>query len=73
MVTDDLSTIGQIADRLEEPPSRVAYMIAKHRMKPVRRVGIIRLFSEQQVQAIKQALFNMQIHTEREVQPCTAD
>lgn len=72
MVTDELLTIGQIADRLSEPPSRVAYMIAKHRMKPVRRVGIIRLFSEQQVQAIREGLFNIQIHTAKGVQPCVS-
>lgn len=63
-------TIGEIADRLEEPPSRVAYIISKNRLKPVRRVGIIRLFSEQQVQAIREAMFNMQIHTTKGVQPC---
>ena len=65
-------TIGQIADRLEEPPSRVAYIISKYRMKPIRRVGIIRLFSEQQIQVIKEGLFNIQIHTERGVQPRTS-
>jgi hypothetical protein len=66
-MADELITIGQIADRLEEPPSRVAYIIAKHRMKPVRRVGIIRLFSEQQVQAIREGLFRIQVHTAKGV------
>ena len=41
-----LLTIGQIADVLEEPPARVAYVISKYRLKPVQRVGIIRLFDE---------------------------
>jgi len=63
-------TIGEIADRLEEPPSRVAYIVSKHRMKPVRRVGIIRLFSEQQVHAIQEQLFNIQIHNAKGVQSC---
>lgn len=71
MVTDELSTIGQIADRLEEPPARVAYIISKYRLKPVRRVGIIRLFSEQQVQAIREGLFGIQIYTAKGAQPCT--
>jgi len=68
---DDLLTIGQIADRLEEPPARVGYIISKYRLKPVRRVGIIRLFGEQQVEAIRQGLYNIQIHTTKGVQPCT--
>ena len=54
-------TIGQIADRLEEPPARVAYIVSKHRIKAIRRIGIIRLFSEQQVQAIKDGLYTMQV------------
>jgi hypothetical protein len=54
-------TIGQIADRFQEPPARVAYIIAKCRIKPVDRVGIIRLFSDDQCEAIKQALFNIRI------------
>ena len=57
----ELSTVGQIADRLQEPPQRVAYIIRKYRLKPVQRVGIIRLFREQQVQAIKRGLYDIQI------------
>jgi len=49
-------TVGQIADQLGQPPSRVAYLIAKHRLKPVGRVGIIRLFSAQQIEAIEGSL-----------------
>ena len=56
-------TIGQIADRYQEPPARVAYIISKYRIKPIRRVGIIRLFSEQQVQAIKDGLYTMQVRS----------
>ena len=54
-------TIGQIADCLEEPPARVSYVVAKYRLKPVQRVGIIRLFSQDQVEAIRQGLYNIQI------------
>ena len=61
MTEKELLTIGQIADQLEEPPARVAYIISKHRLKPVERVGIIRLFSGQQVEAIKRGLYNIQI------------
>ena len=54
-------TIGQIADRLREPPARVAYIVSKYRLKAVRRVGIIRLFNEQQIKAIKDGLYAMQV------------
>jgi len=60
-------TIGQIADRLEEPPARVAYIVSKYRLKPVQRVGIIRLFSEQQIEAIRQGLYAIRIRSSRPV------
>jgi hypothetical protein len=57
----NLYTVSNIADTLHEPPQRVAYVIRKYRLKPVSRVGIIRLFSEEQAKAIEQELFNIQI------------
>ena len=57
----NLLTASQIADQLAEPPQRVAYIIRKHRLKPVQRVGIIRLFSQHQVEAIRQGLFGIQV------------
>lgn len=62
-MSSELVTIGQIADKLQEPPARIAYIISKYRLKPVERVGIIRRFSEQQVEAIRQALCNIQIRS----------
>lgn len=53
-------TLGQIADELGQPPSRVNYVVSKYRLKPVARVGIIRLFSEQQAQAIRERLSGTQ-------------
>lgn len=61
MLDRNLYTASQIADRLSEPPQRVCYIIRKYRIKPVQHVGIIRLFSEDQVEAIKQGLFGIQI------------
>ncbi len=61
MTESELLTIGQIADRLEEPPARVAYIISKHRLKPISRVGIIRLFSETQLTVIRESISNIQI------------
>ena len=61
MTTADNYTASQIADMFGEPPQRVTYIISKYRLKPVQRVGIIRLFSEEQVEAIKQGLYGIQI------------
>lgn len=61
MVITNALTVSQIADRLGEPPQRVAYIIRKHRIKAVQRVGITRLFDDRQIKAIKQGLFGIQI------------
>ena len=61
MVDTNLLTASQIADLFDEPPQRITYMIRKYRLKPVQRVGIIRLFDEQQIKAIKQGLYGIQI------------
>ena len=49
-------TIGQIADELRQPPSRVNYLISKHRIKPVARVANIRLFDQTVIEKIVLAL-----------------
>jgi hypothetical protein len=49
-------TIGQIADELRQPPSRVNYLISKHRIKPVARVANIRLFDQTTIEKIGLAL-----------------
>jgi hypothetical protein len=56
-----LYTITQIADSLGEPPQRVKYIVSKYRLKPVQRVGIIRLFDERAIEAIRQGLYGIQI------------
>jgi len=61
MAYSNLYTVSNIADTLNEPPQRVAYIISKYRLKPVERVGIIRLFEEKQIKAIKQGLYGIQI------------
>lgn len=65
MLEQNLLTVGQIADVLKEPPSRIAYIISKYRLKPVQRIGIIRLFDEEQVKAIKQGLYGIQIRSSK--------
>ena len=61
MLEQNLLTVGQIADVLKEPPSRIAYIISKHRLKSVQRIGIIRLFDEEQIKVIKHGLYNIQL------------
>lgn len=58
---EQLITASQIADILGEPPERVNYIIRKHRIKHVDRIGIIRRFSSTQIQVIKKALYGIQI------------
>lgn len=57
----ELQTVSQIADCLGEPPQRVAYIIRKLRIKPEMRIGIIRLFNNKQVAAVKHGLYGIQI------------
>ena len=59
----NLFTASQIADLLGEPPRRVLYIISKYRLKPVQRIGLIRLFGESQVEAIKDGLYGIQIRS----------
>jgi hypothetical protein len=61
MADTTLYTASQIADMLSEPPQRVTYIIRKYRLKAVMRIGIIRLFSEDQVETMKQGLYGIQI------------
>ncbi len=61
----NLLTASQIADQLGEPPQRITYIIRKYRLKPVSRIGIIRLFAEEQVKAIKQGLYGIQIRVSK--------
>ena len=61
----ELLTVGQIAERLNEPPARVAYIISKYHIKPVKRIGIFRLFGEAEISRIVSGLFNIQIRRDR--------
>ncbi len=61
MVDTSLLTVSHIAEWLAEPPQRVAYVIRKCRIKPVQRIGLIRLFSESQLEAIRRGLYDIQI------------
>ena len=60
-MSSDLFSIADMADKLEEPTNRVRYMVDKHRLKHVRRVGVTCVFDETAFAAVKEALFNMRI------------
>ena len=51
-----LRTLGEIARLLDVPFHRVAYAVTTYEINEATRVGIIRLFDESGVQAIRAAL-----------------
>ena len=51
-----LLTLGQLAERLDVSTHRLKYAIDTYHIKPVMRVGIIRVWSEDDVPRIKSAL-----------------
>lgn len=60
-----LKTVSQIADERQEPPARIDYIIRKLRIKPTDRIGIIRLYDDNKVNAIVQGLYGIQIRGDR--------
>lgn len=54
--TPRLLTIGEIADRLDVSMHRLKYAIDQYKIAPDRRVGIIRVWSEQKLPLIESAL-----------------
>lgn len=56
MEYNKLYTVGQIAEQLKRPKTRIAYLIAKHQLKEAKRCGIIRLFSDKQIDVIRKSL-----------------
>jgi len=63
MEYDKLYTVGQLAEQLNSPKPRIAYLIAKLQLKEVRRCGIIRLFSGKQLDEIRKSLNSWYGHT----------
>lgn len=58
---DRYYTISEIADLLDEPPQRISYIARKLRLKPVQRIGLIRLFDRKQKEQIRQGCFDLQV------------
>ena len=53
---DGLMTVGQVAERLEAPLHRVKYAIDAYGIAPAGRVGILRVWSEDDLPQIRNAL-----------------
>lgn len=58
-MSSQVFTIGQIADILEQSPSRINYIISRDRIKASVRVANIRLFDEVVVEKIRLALMKV--------------
>jgi len=54
-------TTGQIAEQSGVRREQVAYAIHREGIEPVGRAGIVRLFGEGQIGAIREGLYNIQI------------
>lgn len=55
-MSSDMLTVGEIARTVGEPRARVDYAIEKAGIRERRRVGILRLFSRDQLPVIEAAL-----------------
>lgn len=51
-----LKTVGDIARNEGVPPYRIAYAISTYGIEPTQRAGVLRLFDEAKVAAIRSAL-----------------
>ena len=56
-----LLTVGDVARALEEPQPRVNYALAKACIQPVGRVGILRMFSVDQLPEIREAIDSIRV------------
>ena len=56
MPTTRLLTIGEIAKLERIPAHRISYAIEQYHVEPVQRAGIIRLYDEPGIAAIRSAL-----------------
>lgn len=52
----ELKTVGDIAREEGVPAHRVAYAIETYRIEPTQRAGILRLYDESKIVAIRSAL-----------------
>ena len=54
--TTQLYTLGELARRLNVPANRLDYAIRRYGIEPATRAGILRLFSEEQIEQIASAV-----------------
>ena len=64
-MVNDLFSIKEMSIEYHEPPKRIEYLIAKHRIAHVRRIGLTRMFDAPAQAQILEALRSMQIRQDR--------
>lgn len=60
-----LMTLGQLADYLDISTHRLKYAIDRYKIKPTTRVGIIRVWSKDNIPLIKSAIDRIAEHRRR--------
>ena len=63
-----LSTIGDVARMLDVTPARVSYAIQTYHIEATQRAGILRMYDETKIEAIRSAL--RRIESNRGDTPC---
>ncbi len=53
MEASEIYTIGMIAETLDVGKNRIVYVINREKLKPVMRIGIIRMFSLEQIEILR--------------------
>lgn len=61
-MSSQVFTVSQVADMLEQSPSRINYIISRDRLKASARVANVRLFDEVVLEKIRLALLKISVN-----------
>ena len=64
-MNNDLFSIKEMSIEYHEPPKRIEYLIAKHRIRHIRRIGLTRMFDAPAQAQILEALRGIQIRGDK--------
>lgn len=65
-LAEQLLTLGQLAERLGVATHQLKYALEQYRIEPVRRVGILRCWSDDDLPRIRSALARVAANRRRE-------
>lgn len=65
----EVLTLGQIAVRLETSTHKVKYAVERYRIRPIGRVGILRVWSAASLPAVRNALEEIAAKRRKTVEP----